>query len=449
MIWDASAFFGILFLITFLSISKNRKIQTEESYLFAERKCGLWGLTCTLVMTELNTSTLLGFAGFGYLVGLRALLFPLMFLIGLLFYALTVAKKWKELNASSVAALFKLRYGPVLGQIASLSLIAAMIGFTATYVKSVTLIFSPLFPTLNEWVLSGILVLFILIMTLRGGLTSIISMDKISFVLVAILFPLFLFFTKSKAGNNPLPIASHLLPTRFILSLIILTMFTYILAPWYGQKIFAARSKKIAFVATVLAAFFIFIFYGMGILSTAYLKASGIALASPELAIPTIIDKLLPVGIKGVAYATLFMITATTLAGVWSAMSSMVIADFAKKREGYKQGLWAALGCALLSYILGNVLIDKILDKLILANIPVAALSFALLAGFYWKKASPFGALLSILTGLIWGSFSYLYFGEEGLYTWYWALWGIPLIFGAGIGGSLLRRNPKPILSPL
>ncbi|MCB1071793.1 MAG: hypothetical protein H7A41_05600 [Chlamydiales bacterium] len=46
---------------------------------------------------------------------------------------------------------------------------------------------------------------------------------------------------------------------------------------------------------------------------------------------------------------------------------------------------------------------------------------------------------MSILIGLIWGAFSYLYFGEEGLYTWYWAFWGIPLIFISGILGSMIR----------
>lgn len=444
---DAGTFFGVIFLLILIGLFKNRKIQSQESYLFAERKCGLWALTCTLVMTELNTSTLLGFAGLGYLVGLKALLLPLVFLLGLLFYALTVAKKYKELNASSVVALFRKRYGTPIAKVASLSLLLAMVGFTATYVRSVTVIFTPIFPASNEWILSGYLCLLILVMTLRGGLVAIIRTDVISFLLVCLIFPLFLIFTKNHA-SNPLPDLPHLLPTRFVISLIILTMFTYILAPWYGQKIFSAKDKKTAFVATSLAAILVFILYGIGTLSTAFLKASGVEVASPELAIPIIINEYFPIGLKGIAYATLFMITATTLAGVWSAMSSMVIADFWDTAQSYKRGMLLTLSFALLSYILGNTLIDRILDKLILANIPIAALSFALLAGFYWKRATPLGALLSILTGLIWGAFSYLYFGEEGLYTWYWALWGIPLIFASGILGSMISiKKPQSINS--
>lgn len=147
---------------------------------------------------------------------------------------------------------------------------------------------------------------------------------------------------------------------------------------------------------------------------------------------------------KGLAFATLFAICATTLSGVWSAMSAMVIADFWKCRPkgNYKRGLMLTLAFASISYLLGNTLVDRILAKLILANIPVAALAFALLAGFYSKKVSPFGACLSIIVGLEWGIGCYLHFGEAGLYTWYWAIYGIPLTFLSGIIGSYLKPLP-------
>ena len=437
---DLIAFVGILIALSYIGLFKNRNIQSEESYLFAQRKCGLWPLTCTLVMTELNTSTLLAFSGMGYLVGKRALTLPLMFLIGLVFYALTVAKKWKELDATSVVALFRKRYGPTLSQIASLSLIAAMLGFTATYVKSMTCIFTPIFPHLSPWLLSAMLIILILIMTLRGGLVAIIRTDVCSFLLMCLILPLIFYFSWKNSEKVSFVIPEKL-PTKFIISLIVLTMFTYILAPWYGQKIFSAKSKRIAYTAVFFAAILVFIFYGLAVLATSWLS---LEIPSPELALPTIINAYFPQGLRGIAYATLFMISATTLAGVWSAMSSMVIADFWKGGSNYKRGLSVTLCFALVSYCLGNTLVDRILDKLILANIPVAALSFALLAGFYWKKASPLGALLSIITGLGWGIFCYLHFGEAGLYTWYWAVYGIPLIFLTGIIGSFLST----ILSP-
>ncbi|MCX8000358.1 MAG: hypothetical protein N3A69_15635, partial [Leptospiraceae bacterium] len=71
-------------------------------------------------------------------------------------------------------------------------------------------------------------------------------------------------------------------------------------------------------------------------------------------------------------------------------------------------------------------------------NIPVASLSFGLLAAFYWKKASVASVVISSVIGFSWGTFCYLYFGEQGMYTWYWAVYGIPLTFLSGVLTSYL-----------
>lgn len=130
-------------------------------------------------------------------------------------------------------------------------------------------------------------------------------------------------------------------------------------------------------------------------------------------------------------------------------MSAMWAGDFLDRKnqnEDFKGGALATLTFAAISFLLANTLVDKVFDKLILANIPVAALSFGLLAGFYWKGTSTTGVALSIVMGCFSGVFAYLYFGEEGGYTWYWAVYGIPLLFVTGIIGSLLPR--KTAISP-
>ena len=83
---------------------------------------------------------------------------------------------------------------------------------------------------------------------------------------------------------------------------------------------------------------------------------------------------------------------------------------------------------------------------MILANIPVAALSFALLAGFYWPGATAAGAWASVTVGIVWGVGAFLLVGEAGGYTWTWAMYGIPLIFATGILVSLMDRwhHEKP-----
>ena len=442
--FDVMAFLVLLGACLFFGLFKNQQVQSEANYLFAKRRCTLFPLTCTLVMTEMNLSTLIAFSAFGYLAGIRALFLPFVFLIGLLFYAVSVAKKWKGLNASSVSALFTFRYGRPLATMASFFLLLSMSGFSATYVKSFSLLFSPFFPECSPWIISALFVILTLVMTLRGGLVAIIRTDILSFLFLIVLFPLFLFFSFKKGNFSLLNFERSrvYLPSHFLVSLIILTMFTYILAPWYGQKIFAAKSKKVAKQAVIFAAFLIFIFYGIGVLSAAFLKIENVSLTSDQEALFYILSSYIPVGLRGALFAVFFMMAATTLSGVWSAMSSMFIADFLKKskKEDYKRGLLLTLFFAFISYLLGNLFIERILDKLILANIPTFALSFTLLAGFFWKRASSFGAILSMIVGILWGSGCYLYFGKTA-YLWYWTVYGIILIFSTGIIGSYLKPN--------
>lgn len=434
---------AIVFLLMGIGCFKSRSIHSESSYLFAERKTGWAALTATLVMTEFNSATLISFASLGYVTGLWALSLPFVFLIGLLFYAVTVAEKWKEYNGASVAAFFSKQYGNNIGRLTSMLLLISMMGFSGAYIKSLTLLFQPLFPEMSPWLLSGILFLVVLAMNLRGGLVAIIRTDLISFLLVIAFFPILALFMWKSSGLPPVMdraqfSAGSILSLRFVFSLTILTMFTYILAPWYGQKIFSAKSKKTAYWSVLSAAVIVFLLYGCAIVATAFFRYRGYSCPSCEQAFPSLIDLCLPEGVKGVAYALLFATSATTLTGIWNAMSAMWIADFIKKEESsYLRSMRATIYCALCSYFVANVFVDKVFDKIILANIPVAALSFGLLGGFYWKRASKGGVALSILVGCICGVGAYRMYGESGVYTWYWAIYGIPLTFIAGMVGSI------------
>ena len=59
------------------------------------------------------------------------------------------------------------------------------------------------------------------------------------------------------------------------------------------------------------------------------------------------------------------------------------------------------------------------------------------------KRATPIGALFSIIIGWTIGLSSYIYFGESGGYTTYWAFVGIPLIFITGTFTSLITGRAK------
>lgn len=414
------------------------KVKTKSAYLLADRKTGLFALVATLVMTEFNPSTLIGFSSVGFFAGYWGLSLPLVFLVGLLFYTFTVAKKWKQLNASSVAELFTLRYGNGFGKLASFFLLIALFGFSANYIKSMQILFKPLMGELSNIEISLVIVVTISIITLRGGLIAIIQTDIGSFLATLVFIPMLYIYS---IPNYPVQEITFLegqtaLPPDFILSLIFLTMFTYIAAPWYGQKIFSAKSDKIAFYAVGTSAVLVFILYSFPILAVYNLKISGISFESSEGGVPFIIKNLFPEGLKGFGYVVIFLAGTTTLSGVWSSMVTMILSDFIKEKidqeDSPRKSIYITLVIIFLSFCISELFIDKILDKLILANIPIASLSFGLLGAFYWKGASRAGVIASVLFGFFWGIFCYFYFGESGGYTYYWGVVGIPIIFLIG-----------------
>ncbi len=305
---DLVLFVSVLLLLLVMGVYRAKQTTSENGYLFAERKTKWGALTATLVMTEFNSATLISFAGLGYAAGFWALSLPFIFLFGLLFYAVTVAKKWKEFDGLSVASFFSARYNKGIGTFASALLLFAMLGFSAAYIKSLTLLFSPIFPGLAPWVLSSALSLVILLMTVRGGLSAIIRTDRWSLLLTLLFFPLTALYMWKSPALSPIVypetfVANGILPLRFVFSLTVLTLFTYILAPWYGQKIFAAESGKTAYRSVIAAAILIFLLYSSAIVATALFRYRGYACASWEMALPQLIDRCLPSGSKGSATA--------------------------------------------------------------------------------------------------------------------------------------------------
>lgn len=441
---------SFLTLVLLLALVGWRRASSASAFTVASRDLGLLPLVATLVMTEFNTSTLMAFAAAGYAAGPMAVALPAVLLVGLTFYTLTVAAPWKRFDRLSVAELFTVRYSPAVGRTASALLLLAMTGFTATYVKSLALLFAPLLPaSVPLPLLSAGLTVVVLLAVLPGGLVSIVRADLVGFAATLVLLPLLLWYgQQASAEQGGLaavftvaqrtidPVAQWqdpALPTRFVVTLVVLTCFTYIAAPWYGQKIFAARTPRIAWQAVALSALLVFVLYAVVVLAAAHLRVAQPALPDAQLAVPTMILTWLPAGVRGLGMAVLFGAALTTLAGVWSAMATMLAADFGGdtwRSVPAQRRLLAML--ALVSWVGATLLVDRILDRLILANIPVAALSFALLAGFHWPRATTAGAWASMVVGFAWGTGCFVLVGEAGGYTWPWAMYGIPLIFLTG-----------------
>lgn len=411
-----------------------------SNYYTAGKKVGFFALTATLVMTELNTSTLIGFSSLGYNYGFSAISLGLVFLFGLFFYAITVAKKWKNFDAISVTQYFGYRYNKAFGIFAAVCLWVAMLGFGANFIHSITVCLEVIFPNYSKELITFVACLIMFVATINSGLKSIIQIDKVSFVLSLILF-LFLgfYFYNYHLQNINTSVKNHAnLPISFSLSLVILTCFTYILSPWYGQKIFSAKSSKVAFYSMLITAVLVSLFYVIAIFITASFSRQ-LDLTNPDLALASIVATRLPLIIQFYFYIVIFLIATTTIAALWNTMASVIFVH-SNYTKTVRSNRVLVLSIATLSYLIATFFIDHILDKMLLFNIPIAALSFSLIYGFYGKNKNLIGAILSTIVGIVIAVILYLTF-DQSEFVFYWAFVCIPIIFIVGFLPVFIKNN--------
>lgn len=121
--------------------------------------------------------------------------------------------------------------------------------------------------------------------------------------------------------NNP----GVAIPKSFILSLTIITAFTYILSPWYGQKIFSAKSPRVAFYSVILTSFIVGGLYAIAVFATAQYREVTLGI-NPDSALISLVTQLFPFYVQFMFYVLLFFIALTTIAALWNTMASVFFA---------------------------------------------------------------------------------------------------------------------------
>ena len=312
-----------------------------------------------------------------------------------------------------------------------------MLGFGANFIHSITVCCEAIFPTYPKALITFVACAVMFIATINSGLKSIIQIDKVSFILSIILFVfLGIHFYEYHQSISIIHIENKL-PLSFVLSLIILTCFTYILSPWYGQKIFSAKTPKVAFYAMISTSILVSLFYLVAILVTASFSQQ-LSLKNPDFALAQIITTKLPFIIGVGFYIILFLIATTTIAALWNTMASVVFVHSYHVKTTRSNKL-LVLSIAVLSYLIATFFIDHILDKMLLFNIPIASLAFSLLYGFYGKRKNLLGAVLSTIAGIVVAITLYMTLDQQS-FVFYWAFLCMSLVFIIGLVPLIYKR---------
>ena len=410
-------------------IYKSRNVKNSEDFLVAGRSLGLFTLVATVVMTEFNTATMVGYSSFGYKAGLYSQLILVSMFIGFVFYTFVVAKRWKRINATSIIELFELRYNKSFRLLTTFMIVSLLLFLSPAYLRAVGLIFSSslgISLTTTVIIISGIVLVFSVV----GGMMAVAHTNALSFVLTLIVLPLVWYFTKSHAielggleqvfpekylSLNPVGMWNdEVMPFSMIFSVYILLFLIYMQSPWYAQLMTAAKSEKIAYSSMGIGAVLIVIVYGFSMQIASYVRVGFPDLADPQLALAMAINNWVPVGVAGLMLAVILAIGQTTMGTIWNNIVSIASNDIYKRifdksaseKKVLRFSRIATLVIALFTIIVSITIVDQVMNVLFVGNIIMASLFFPALGGFLWWKTGQRAVWITTVTSIIVGFIS-------------------------------------------
>lgn len=397
----------------FLGYIGLKRTKNNEEFLVAGRNLGPSFYMGTMAATVLGGASTVGTVKLGYTYGISGVWLCTALGAGIIIINVLLAKPLLKLRVFTVTQVLEKRYNPVVRKISAIIMLAYALMLAVTSVIAMCKILEPLFG-LNHWMAvligGGVVVIYSAI----GGMWSLTLTDIVQFLiktigLMFILLPICLY----QAGGWS-ALAEKLPASSFDFTNIgISTIITYFLIYFFGiligqdiwQRVFTARSIKVAKYAGTAAGIYCVI-YGL-ICAIIGMCARIIVpdLADANNAFGYVLESALPMGIRG-------LIIAATLAAMMSTASAALLASSTVFTEDLLPSLTHHKTSVTLNriatfifgiLILGiSMVVNDVISALTLAyNLLVGGMLIPLIGAVYWKRASTFGAMLSMALGFI------------------------------------------------
>jgi len=433
---------GIL-VIGLLSV-KWRKI-TGDNYFLAGRGLNWVLIGAALFASNISTIHLVGLAASGYNEGLVWGNFEWLAAVTLILLGLVFAPFYFKSKISTLPEFLEKRYGSESRTIlAIIAIIGALFVHIGMSLYAGALVFKTFF---GVDVLTSIVLISVItsVYTVLGGLKAVVVTETIQTVILiggAILLTFIGIFALGDHGIHSLadlkeqlkPGQLNILQTKESLRALGengyesgLTWYACflgypILGLWYWcsdqtivQRVLGAKTQKDAQTGSIFAGFLkilpVFILVFPGVIAYAIFRNE--IGSDANLALPVLINNLLPVGLKGIVAASLMAALMSTIAAALNSSATLVAVDIYKRikpkatdRKQVRIGRIAAIIVMLLS-ILWSTQGDKFssifeaINKIASAIAPPVAT--VLLFGVFSKRGTRKAGFYTLLIGLILG----------------------------------------------
>ncbi|MGI5829819.1 MAG: sodium:solute symporter family protein [Bradymonadia bacterium] len=426
---DQLIILGALALMLLFGWLKKSSSENAEgsSYLLGSRSLTLPAFVATTVTTWYGG--ILGVGEYSYLYGISNwLVFGVPYYFGAILFALLLSKRARAGQSLTLPQHLERAYG---GRVGILS--AVLVVFT-TVPAAYALIIANLLQLsfgLSLGVGIFVAVLYSVVYIWRGGFSAVVHTDKLQFVLMFGGFAMILIFLLIHHGIEPLialreTSARHFtwnggLDTGAVLVWYFIALSTMV-EPNFYQRCFAAKTPKIAQQGLFVSVGFWLLFDLLATSVGLYARALLPDLANPLHSYPALAQAVLPVGLMGVFFITLFATALSTLDSSLFTVGTTIGRDILKTEAGPKLLLRTRFGLiigAAVTAALAMAYSSVVSLWRILGSLSAASLLIPILFAYYPRyKPRSSTTLAMILAGSISTIFWEAMKWHSGAYPW-------------------------------
>ncbi|MEE9452006.1 MAG: sodium:solute symporter family protein [Gammaproteobacteria bacterium] len=399
-------FLGLAVCSLLIGLYASKHIHTQADYYLASRTVKTLPLALTLAATQIGGGLILGTAEQAYMSGIYGLAYAIGVVLSFVFLSMGFASKLRSFNIVTTAQLFENIYqSKLLRKIASLLIVSAMWGILIGQVVATRkFIFGLGIET--EWVFL-LFWAFVILYTVAGGLKAVILTDIYQVTFIILLFTVIFIVTLISYPVTTLDWQPQFnFDGQYIIfiNLMILPILFCIVEQDIAQRCFAAKSKKIATISTLIAAIIVLFFGFIPVYFGVLANSLNITVGSGASALVVLMEVITTPFVMVLVTLALLVAIISTADSLLCAISSNLAQDFGIKVHGKR-----ALNLArLTTLICGTIALslsyhfDNILAVFMQSiELPISALFISIFFGCIKQRVYRTAAYLSVFTGII------------------------------------------------
>jgi SSS family solute:Na+ symporter len=394
-----------------------RRARTESDFLVAGRRLGPVYYMGTMAALVMGGGATLGGIGLGYQHGLSGAWLVFGMATGVALISLLLAPLINRLRVYTVSQMLVLRYGEMGTRISGVVMLAytLMIAVTSTVAcGSIASVFFGVPKVPAILIGSSVVILY----SALGGMWSITFTDLVQFLLKTVsIFVILLPTALLRAGGFD-GLAEKLPPQAFswtesgpgpIFLYLVLQVPTMVIGQDLWQRVFTARSDKVARWAGVGAAAYCFLYGVAGALIGMCARALLPNIEGRDQVYAQIVHYVLPAGLAGLVAAGALAAMMSTASGALIATATVAKEDvLGRASEGqggahsevFQTRVYIVFSGVVMA-VIACLLQDVIAALTVASDFLVGGLLVAVIGGIVWKGGTARGALVSIVVGVV------------------------------------------------